>query len=74
MSGKILRQFITEHWGKILGGVIGLLIGLTILLFGFWRSMLLFACITLGVFVGSRLFDRHDGLQGLLQRFWPDSD
>ncbi|MCR3922081.1 MAG: DUF2273 domain-containing protein [Firmicutes bacterium] len=73
MSAKIFRQFLSEHWGKILGGLVGLLIGLSILIFGFWRSLLLFSCIAVGVYLG-RLFDRHEGLQGLLQRIWPDSD
>jgi uncharacterized membrane protein len=73
VSAKAFRQFLSEHWGKVLGGVIGLLIGLTIIIFGFWRSMLLFGCVALGIYLG-RMFDRHDGLQNLLHRFWPDSD
>jgi uncharacterized membrane protein len=73
VSGKTLRQFFVEHWGKILGGALGLIVGLCILLFGFWRSLLLFFCIAVGVYLG-RLFDRHEGLQGILQRIWPDND
>ena len=73
MTAKAIRQFLTEHWGKVLGGSIGLLIGLTMIIFGFWRSMLLFVCVALGIYLG-KMFDRHEGLQNLLQRFWPDSD
>jgi uncharacterized membrane protein len=73
VSTKELRQFLVAHWGKVVGGLTGLLIGLTIIIFGFWRSLLLFTCIILGIYLG-RLFDRHEGLQNVLQRFWPDSD
>ncbi|HZK25858.1 MAG TPA: DUF2273 domain-containing protein [Oscillospiraceae bacterium] len=73
MPAKTLRQFIVEHWGKILGGALGLIVGLCILLLGFWRSVLLFLCIAVGVYLG-RLFDRHEGIQGILQRIWPDND
>lgn len=73
MNAKALRQLLAEHWGKALGGLIGLLIGLTIIIFGFWRSLLLFVCIALGIYLG-KMFDRHEGLQNVLQRFWPDRD
>lgn len=73
MTGKVMRQFLAEHWGKVLGGLLGLIIGLSIILFGFWQSVLLFLCIILGVYLG-KTFDRHEGLQKFLQRVWPDSD
>ncbi|EEG78327.1 DUF2273 domain-containing protein [Dethiobacter alkaliphilus] len=73
MNSKVLRQFLSDHWGKVVGGLIGLIIGLSIILFGFWRSVLLFTCIALGIYLG-RMFDRHEGLQNFLQRVWPDSD
>ena len=73
MTAKVLRQFLADHWGKVLGGLIGLIIGLSIILFGFWQSVLLFICIVLGVYLG-KMFDRHEGLQKFLQRVWPDSD
>ncbi|MBS4007827.1 MAG: DUF2273 domain-containing protein [Clostridium sp.] len=73
MSVKIMRQLLAEHWGKLLGGLLGLAVGLSIITFGFWRSLLLFLCIALGISLG-KLYDRHDGLQKLLQRVWPDSD
>ncbi|GFP31354.1 hypothetical protein HKBW3S42_00729 [Candidatus Hakubella thermalkaliphila] len=73
MSAKIMRQLLAEHWGKVLGGLTGLFIGLSIITFGLWRSLLLFLFIALGVFLGKR-YDRHEGLQKVRQRIWPDSD
>lgn len=73
VSANTMRRLLAEHWGKVLGGLIGFTIGILIITVGFWRSMLLFVCIALGVFLG-KLYDRHDGLQAVLQRIWPDSD
>jgi uncharacterized membrane protein len=73
MTRQAMRQFVAEHWGKITGGLIGLTIGLCIIVFGFWRSVFIFFCVALGVFVG-RLFDRNERLRGILNRFWPEGD
>lgn len=73
MTRQMLRQFVVTHWGKILGGLAGLIISLVIILFGLWRSLFIFVCVGLGIYLG-RLLDRNEGLQSVLQRFWPDSD
>jgi len=73
VSTKTMRQLLAEHWGKVLGGLFGLAVGLSIITFGLWRSLLLFICIALGVYLG-KLYDSHDGLQKILQRIWPESD
>jgi len=68
-----MRRLLAEHWGKVLGGLFGLAVGLSIITYGLWRSLLLFLCIALGVSLG-KLYDSHDGLQKILQRIWPDGD
>ena len=73
VSINLFRQFLSENLGKVIGGLIALIIGLCILLIGFWESLMLFACVALGIYLG-RMFDRHEGLQGVLQRFWPKGD
>lgn len=73
MSKQILRQFLAEHWGKVVGGLAGLLVGLVFVIFGFWRSLVIFTFVILGVYLGKTL-DRNDSLRGLFQRFWSDSD
>lgn len=73
MTRQALRQFVAEHWGKIVGGLAGLLVGLAIIVFGFWRSLFIFLCVAAGIYIG-RLFDRNEGLQSLLQKFWPDRE
>ncbi len=73
MAKQIYRQFLAEHWGKILGGLAGLLVGLVVVIFGFWRSLIIFTFVVLGIYAG-RLLDRNDSLRNLFQRFWSDSD
>jgi uncharacterized membrane protein len=73
LSKQILRQFLAEHWGKVVGGLAGLLVGLVFVIFGFWRSLVIFTFVILGVYLGKTL-DRNDSLRGLFQRFWSDSD
>jgi uncharacterized membrane protein len=73
MTRHIFRQFVAEHWGKILGGLAGLIIGMVFIIFGFWRSLFIFFCVVLGVYLG-RMLDRNESMRSLLQRFWPDSD
>ncbi len=73
MTRQFFHQFLAEHWGKIICGLAGLIIGLTLVVFGFWKSLLIFFFVALGVFVG-RMLERNENLRGVLQRFWPDSD
>ena len=73
MTRQVFRQFVTEHWGKIIGGLAGLIIGLVFIIFGFWRSLFIFLCVGLGIYLGM-ILDRNESLRGLLQRIWPDGD
>jgi uncharacterized membrane protein len=73
VTRKVFRQFVAEHWGKIVGGLAGLIVGLVFIIFGFWRSLFIFLCVGLGVYLGM-ILDRNESLRGLLQRIWPDGD
>ncbi len=46
--------FLGKHWGKITGGILGLITALLVLSYG-WGTLLIFAFIALGVFIGWRL-------------------
>jgi uncharacterized membrane protein len=46
---------ISRNWGKLLGAVLGLIVGIIIVSFGFWKAIFLVICLALGYFVGSRL-------------------
>ncbi len=48
-------ETINRHWGKILGGLVGLIFALLVVNYGFWVSIFIFLCIGLGLVIGWRL-------------------
>ncbi len=67
MDERQISDFFYRHWRKILGGIIGLVIALIFIGFGFWAGFFILICITAGIFLGW-LIDR-EGLDGFLDRF-----
>ncbi len=61
--------FISQHWGKILGGLIGLLFAILVLNYGFLSSVFIFACMGAGLFIGWRL-DLGKGLGNLFNNLF----
>lgn len=61
--------FIQENWGKILGGLLGLLVAVIIVFFGFWKGIFIIICILIGIFLGGRI-EKSEGLQNFFYRFW----
>ncbi len=47
--------FLSKHWGKILGALLGLIFALLVINYGFWISLFIFLCIALGLLIGWRL-------------------
>ncbi len=46
---------LSKNWGKILGGIIGLVFALLVINYGFWLSLFIFLCIGIGLVIGWRL-------------------
>lgn len=46
---------ISNHWGKILGGLLGLIFALLVINYGFWLSLFIFLSIGVGLLIGWRL-------------------
>lgn len=70
MRDHEIRRLFDENWGKILGGLAGLVLGLMIVIFGFWRGLFIIICVAAGVFLG-RSLERNENLRNVLGRFWP---
>jgi len=68
LNGSIER-FFSENRGKVIGGLIGLLVALIITLFGFWKGIFIIISVLAGVYIGGRL-EKNDELRSLLSRFW----
>ena len=52
---QFLKHCLQEHPGRTAGAAIGLLLGLAILLFGFWHVLFVAACCGIGWAIGSRI-------------------
>lgn len=58
---EIIQAILEAHRGKVLGAVLGLIAGLFIIIFGFWKTVFITACILLGFLLGKRLDDQGEG-------------
>ena len=57
MKENILR-FLQDEWenhrGRTAGLLLGVLFGVSVLLFGFWRTLFVILCAGLGMYIGLR--------------------
>jgi len=54
---EIIQELLETHRGKVLGAIFGLIIGLLIIVFGFWKTVFIIVCILIGYFLGKRFDD-----------------
>jgi uncharacterized membrane protein len=64
---------MSRHWGKVLGGLLGLLFALMILKFGWLGALFINFCVAIGIFIGWRL-DVAGGLSNLIARIFSSRD
>lgn len=64
---------ISKHWGKILGGLLGLIFALLVINYGFWLSLFIFLCIGVGLLIGWRL-DVSKNVGRFLNRLFSSND
>ena len=63
---KLFREASENHRGCVLGAVLGALIAVSILLFGFWNMLFIGFCVAIGLWIGKQIDDADDGwLQNL---------
>ena len=58
--GKLLRFLLSENTGRKVGMLGGFIIGLSIVLFGFWKTVFLAVCTGIGYIIG-RMMEHNDG-------------
>lgn len=68
-----LLKFAKENPGMIIGGLIGLLIAIIIVVFGFWRGVFIILCVLAGVVIGARI-ETSGGLKNLWDRILSKRD
>lgn len=64
-----LREALEELWrshrGKTAGTILGIVLGIAVLCFGFWNTVFVLCCGLVGLFVGTQL-DQGDDVLGTM--------
>ena len=60
MNNELLAEIWQNHIGKITGILLGMLLGIFILLFGFFQTMFVMLCMIAGYVVGKRIDEKED--------------
>ncbi|WP_346354182.1 DUF2273 domain-containing protein [Azotosporobacter soli] len=69
-----MEKFWTALWqhhsGKLLGGGLGCLIGVFVILFGFFNTLFVMTCTILGYVVGKRI-DERETIVEIIEKLLP---
>ena len=65
------NDLFNKHGGKIAGSLIGLVLALLFVIFGFWQGILIIAFILVGALLGSRM-ELFGEIKNLLNGLWHD--
>lgn len=63
------NDFIGNHRGKIIGGLLGLVMALLFVIFGFWQGLFIIVFVLAGAFIGGHGEIRKEMLQ-IVHRLW----
>lgn len=72
MWEQLLMEILNNHRGKLCGVLFGLFFAILVLIIGFWRTLFIACCITVGYIIGKR-FDENGSLQEIINRFFKES-
>jgi uncharacterized membrane protein len=60
MLDKIILYVITEHRGKTIGILLGLVASILFISYGFWRTIFIVFCIIVGYLIGKKIDENAD--------------
>jgi uncharacterized membrane protein len=66
----MFRQLFTEHPGKTIGVIAGLILGILFIFIGFFNTLVVVVFVTAGLYIGSK-FDNRENLMDVLDRILP---
>lgn len=72
MWEKLLLSILQEHRGKAIGVFLGLVAGILVISYGFWKALFIMICIFLGYFIGKKL-DEDKSFDNWLRRMFKDN-
>lgn len=64
------REYFEDNKGKLVGAVLGFLVGLLIIAVGFFKAFFVIICTFFGFYLGMKRDDREDIFK-VLERFIP---
>lgn len=70
MDRNLLEELWQHHSGKIVGVTVGLVLGLLIITFGFFRTLFILLCVIAGYVVGKRIDEKED-IMDILDKLLP---
>lgn len=70
---KFLLSLISEHRGKTIGVLIGLLASILFISYGFWKALFILVCIGLGYFIGRKI-DENKNFDLWLKQIFKDKE
>ncbi|MGE5398336.1 MAG: DUF2273 domain-containing protein [Chitinophagales bacterium] len=60
MWDKVFTYIMENHRGKAAGLILGLLAGILIISYGFWKAVFIVICVIAGFFFGKAIDDNTD--------------
>ncbi len=71
MKFEDLANFYNDHKGGINGALIGFVISVSILVFGFFRILFISLFVAAGYYIGKKVHQDKDYIKNLLDRILP---
>ncbi|WP_425448596.1 DUF2273 domain-containing protein [Dethiothermospora halolimnae] len=72
MFREKIMEIFGNNYGKFIGGLVGFIIGISVLIIGFFKVLFICICIILGGYFGSKI-DSRESLVELLDKILPPS-
>jgi uncharacterized membrane protein len=70
MDRKLFEEIWQQHSGKIVGVGLGFVLGILIIIFGFFQTLFVMFCVVAGFVIGKRIDEKEDILE-ILDRLLP---
>ncbi len=70
MWRDVLHDLLKNHLGKLMGSVIGFIVAVLIIFFGFFKTLFIIFCVLVGYFIGKKI-DNNDRVSDFLDRILP---
>ncbi len=69
-----MKRFLEElqsHNSAFIGGTAGFILGLSLILFGFWKTLFVILLTVIGYYIGKKYFSNKEDLKALLDKIIP---